>query len=318
MNLIVSIISLILLTIVPIKTQVRSVEEELFYNNCYNAYNSYALELENDNASYSLLVLIGEYDSKISYSIFFELVDSNKHELYIRTSEEMGFYPTVNSKGGCSVYNLISDGNVSIEIHQENVETFIYELKLIDLNNYNDVYKDKQILGNNKGFSDIEDLNNKTKATSPLTFILSIVFIFLIMGSIIIILVMYAFRKGLFNEDTLNKEFEQEHEFRDGIRDYISKFDEENMEIEAEEDVNNNDQINKEEPVKEVYKKNQNYDFEDIRDVSLILQEKGFKTNYQELSNNEKNEIMIELMKMRHMKEITDEEYRSEIIKLWM
>ena len=37
-----------------------------------------------------------------------------------------------------------------------------------------------------------------------------------------------------------------------------------------------------------------------------------------ELSNDSKNEIMLELMKMRHLQEITDEEYRSEVIKLWM
>ena len=50
----------------------------------------------------------------------------------------------------------------------------------------------------------------------------------------------------------------------------------------------------------------------------LLLQNKGFNTNYKELSNDSKNEIMLELMKMRHLQEITDEEYRSEVIKLWM
>ena len=101
---------------------------------------------------------------------------------------------------------------------------------------------------------------------------------------------------------------------RETIIDYISRFDEDNIEVEAEEvkfEI-------KEEPVKEVYKKTKNYDFDEVRDISILLQNKGFNTNYKELSNDSKNEIMLELMKMRHLQEITDEEYRSEVIKLWM
>ena len=39
--------------------------------------------------------------------------------------------------------------------------------------------------------------------------------------------------------------------------------------------------------------------------------------NYKELSMEDKNKVMLELMRMKDFKEITNDEYRSEVIKLW-
>ena len=315
MKLFFSILSLLFLSIMTLKTQPRSPEEEAFYNNNYQAYNSYATELEYETNGYSILVLVGDYEAKVSYSIFFELKDADNYKLYIKQASQEGYYPSVNSKGGSTVYNLSSTEVITIEIHQENVPTYLYELKPLDINNYQETYKDKIIQGNNLGFSEIEDLNNKDSKTPKLTIILSSVFLGIILISITILLIMFALKKGIFNQEVLDKEFEEEHNIRNQINDYLSNLDEENIEVEAEEIKS--DQTNNQE-TKEVYKKYNNYDFDEARDIAFLLQEKGYNTNYSELSNDEKNNVMLELMKMRHMKEITDEEYRSEVIKLWM
>ncbi len=314
MKLVFSILSLILLTMAPMKAHVRSAEEEAFYNNCYNAYNTYATELDYETNNYSILILVGDYDSNVSYSVFFEQNELNNYKLFITVGDNKGYYPSTDLKGGCSVYDLKSTSVIKIEVHQENTPTYYYELKTITNVDYQETYKDKVIIGNNKGFKAIDDKNNESKETTPLVFTLSIVFTVVIVGSIIVLLVFYSRKKGLFNQENIDKEFKDEHEMRETIKDYISRFDEDNIEVEAKEvkfEV-------KEEPVKEVYKKTKNYDFDEVRDVSLLLQNKGFNTNYKELSNDSKNEIMLELMKMRHLQEITDEEYRSEVIKLWM
>lgn len=314
MKLLFSILSLILLTMAPMKAHVRSAEEEAFYNNCYNAYNTYATELDYETNNYSILILVGDYDSNVSYSVFFEQEEVNNYKLFITVGDNKGYYPSTDLKGGCSVYDLKSTSVIKIEVHQENASIYYYELKPITYADYQETYKDKVIIGNNKGFKAIDDKNNESKETTPLVFTLSIVFTVVIVGSIIVLLVFYSRKKGLFNQENIDKEFKDEHEMRETIKDYISRFDEDNIEVEAEEvkfEV-------KEEPVKEVYKKTKNYDFDEVRDISLLLQNKGFNTNYKELSNDSKNEIMLELMKMRHLQEITDEEYRSEVIKLWM
>ena len=314
MKLLFTIFSLILLTMAPMKAHVRSVEEETFYNNCYNAYNSYSIELDYDSEYYGLLILVGEYESNVSYSVFFEQNEENNYKLFITVGDNNGYYPSTDLKGGCSVYDLKSTSVIKIEVYQESVAKYYYELNAKTNNDYQETYKDKIILGNNKGFKSIDDKNNESKETTPLVFILSIIFTVLITGSIIVLLVFYSRKKGFFNQEYLDKEFKDEHEMRETIKDYISRFDEDNIEVEAIEVKFET----KEEPVKEVYTKTKNYDFDEVRDISILLQNKGFNTNYKELSNDSKNEIMLELMKMRHLQEITDEEYRSEVIKLWM
>ena len=67
-----------------------------------------------------------------------------------------------------------------------------------------------------------------------------------------------------------------------------------------------------------IYEKNMKYDFDEERDISELLKQKGFDTNYSSLSTDDKNKIMLELMKMKEFNEITNEEYRAEVIKLWM
>ena len=96
-----------------------------------------------------------------------------------------------------------------------------------------------------------------------------------------------------------------------------SEFIENGDEVEVvDESIEENKDVDLNEPEKEVYTKVRDYE-DECRDISLILQEKGFNTNYKELSMDEKNKVMLELMRMKDFKEITSEEYRSEVIKLW-
>ena len=235
MKLLLSIFSLILLTMAPMKAHVRSAEEEAFYNNCYNAYNTYATELDYETNNYSILILVGDYDSNVSYSVFFEQNEENNYKLFITVGDNKGYYPSTDLKGGCSVYDLKSTSVIKIEVHQENTPIYYYELKTITNVDYQETYKDKVIIGNNKGFKAIDDKNNESKETTPLVFTLSIVFTVVIVGSIIVLLVFYSRKKGLFNQENIDKEFKDEHEMRETIKDYISRFDEDNIEVEAEE-----------------------------------------------------------------------------------
>ena len=316
MKLFLTIISFIVLSMVPLKTQTRSPEQEAFYNNCYNAYSSYAAVTENETNIYDILILIGEHNSNVSYSIYFEMNTIINYAITIKHGDEELASPVKNSSGGFAVYKLNANKPVSIEIFNKSQNKLIhlYELEETSLDSYNETYKDKMIQGQNKGFSSIDDLNNKTKSEAKFTIILSSIFLGLILLSITIILVLAARKKGIFNQEFIDQEFEDEHKMRDQIKDYISQYDEDNIEVEAHEikDAPTNTEI------KNVYEKPKNYDFDEVRDISLILQEKGFNTNYSEMSNNDKNDVMLQLMKMRDTKEITDEEYRSEIIKLWM
>ena len=144
-----------------------------------------------------------------------------------------------------------------------------------------------------------------------LIYLLSIIFTIIIILSIIIILILYVTKKGFFNKDIIDKEFEEQHKVRDDIHSFI-KEQSNIVEVTAEEvEI-------KEEESKEVYTKVKDYDTEVQRDISLLLKQKGYNTNYNALLTHEKNEVMLELMRMKDFKEITEEEYKEEIIKLWM
>ena len=142
----------------------------------------------------------------------------------------------------------------------------------------------------------------------PYIQILSLIFIGIILISGGILLFLFITKKGLFNSKKRDQEFEQQHKIRDEIQSFINNLEkEETIEVEVID-----------EEVKEVYEKHKFYDEEDLKDVSLLLKDKGFNVEYKTLTTEEKNKVMLELMRMKDSKEITEEEYKEEIIKLWM
>lgn len=295
-----SFFSGILILTLGIFTNFVKVEKNDFLNECHKGYNSYVVELQEEKSSYDLYVIIGEYDSVVSYSILFNPSDVKEYELVIKELNFNKQYKIeTNGYGGCTIYNLVSNRDLKIEITNHDIVTYSYELNYMSKEDYYTMYNGKLIYGDNLGM-EVYKLNSTTRLTT----ILSIIFCGVILLSIIIILITYIFKKGKFNEETRNIEFEEHHRFRDEINQYIKEEDV----IEVESEV-----------IQEQEKPDYQYrDYYEERDISEILRNKGFNTNYSALTMDEKNLIMLELMKMRDLKEISDEEYRSETIKLWM
>ena len=70
----------------------------------------------------------------------------------------------------------------------------------------------------------------------------------------------------------------------------------------------------------QVYERTRDYD-DEIDDnrpsVKSILSSRGFNTNYPDMSVEDKNKVMVELMMMREQKVINNDEYQHEIVDLW-
>ena len=299
----ISFLSIFLSLFVPLSNEQVNKKEE-FMQICNNGYNSYYVLTEEETYQYYLQVVCGEYNNEVSYSIIFTSSTPKEYNILLRQNNGRKYImlPT-DSRGDVIVYNLVLSKDMNIEIQTKNQTTFSYLIKKIDLVEYQS--KTNTFKGNNQGLPEAEI---KGVSNIGLTSTLSLIFFVIIIISIIIILVLYSTKKGMFNQETIDKEFEEQHQFRENIQNIV-KEQQSIYEVEAEEV--------KEEPVKEVYQKTKDYD-EEERDISLLLKEKGYNTNYNALLTHEKNEIMLELMKMRDFKEITEEEYKKEIIKLWM
>ena len=71
--------------------------------------------------------------------------------------------------------------------------------------------------------------------------------------------------------------------------------------------------------VKEVYEKRAYYDNDEDNNVSVkdILKENNYRTDYNNMTEEEKNKVMLFLMKLRYENKITEEQYKEEANRLW-
>lgn len=307
MKTIIFSIFIFLSSIIPLNNIGVEEEKNEFLSQCKEGYNSYALIESEETEKYILNIVIGEIDNEIGYSIFFYSQNPKEYEI-VFTNNNKSYNLKQNFRGDIIVHNLQLDNDYILNIQTNNITTNSKEINNINYETYMNLYSTIINNGNSIGL----EKNSLIKINNfSLTIILCMIFATIIIVSIIIILVLYVNKKGLFNEYKMNEEFAEEHQIKSTIEDYINNIPQ-NNEIEAEEvEV-------VEETRNDVYTKNKRYEDDEPRDISLLLNQKGFNTNYQELTTEEKNMIMVELMKMKNFQEITEEEYHAEIIKLWM
>lgn len=281
-----------------------------FNDNCQEGYNTYVTYQEIDNETYYLNIKLGEVKGSIGYSICFLSSEANQYDLKIISKGKTNSF-VEDERGDYLIYFLqINDIN-SLGIYFNNTLTKTIDLKSISLDEYNTLYGASLSTGSGIGFANSRNYDSPT----TLTMILSIVFAVIIILSIIVIIILSVTKKGWFNQENRTKQATITPNFRRSIDEV--EVVEETTEEEPKEVKEEKEEVKeeKEEP-KEVYQKTHYYDDEE-RDISKLLQDKGFNTNYQDLSMDEKNKVMLELMRMKDFKEITNEEYRSEVIKLW-
>ncbi len=165
-----------------------------------------------------------------------------------------------------------------------------------------------------------------TKLTVPHNYtnlIFIVVALAIVVSCGIIILVFWKSKKGMFNErlrkeDTfdfkefLNQNFDENIQEPDTI-----DLDEDEFSVEKEEDLKQDESLDKQ--PKNVYEKS----YKDIEEeksgfsISDYLRDKGLITDYKIASEEEKQSIMLELMRLRDEKKITNDEYLEEAYKLW-
>lgn len=275
-----------------------------FYEEVYKGYE-YLLQL-NDNTinteNYNLIVYAGLYQDEDYYSIYFSSNEPNQYDIALKyEGTDEYFYAKENARGDCLVYFLPLEKNLVVDIQLDGTTTNSTVIKLV---NFEEIERAQMIQGLGEGLESSIVLH---KQINPVVYTLSIVFSAVIVICIIVLSIVFTSKKGMFNKEKFNEEFKKEHQVREQIKEYIYEQNKV-MEVEAEE---------VQEEGKEVYQKQDKY-FEEERDISELLRKKGFNTNYSELTTDEKNQVMLELMKMKNFNEITEAEYKSEAIKLWM
>ncbi len=305
--------------LMPISSGVVDDKIETFNNEIKNGYECYYVVDSFSNISYSFKVVLGTYQDEVTSS--FILVSENPLEFYINIISNNEYY-TIDSdeRGDYIAYALPLSKDMQILIVDEEGITRFSE----SIEYYNDAqeFKEKNLLleiGENNGLTP-----TKLKGTNPnLSFtVLILVFVIIIFICLVVLFLFLIFKKGLFNSEKRKQ----------GIPQYTRYYTYNN-------NVNNNNVNNANKPYVEaevvdekiveenvdkpknnhVYDRHGNYE-EDIEikgNIDEIFAKKGLSRNYSSMTENEKNTIMLELMHLRDNKEISQEQYQQEIIKLW-
>ena len=295
---------LVLLSIIPITEPLPSIDnaQEYFFQTVEDEYKYFmqSTELSYYNDDLDIVIVQGIYGDVPSYGVSFY---SKDYIVALKTVD--GFYtlPQV-SKVSAMVVAVKADVTYEVVVYSQNGEEYQLPKRIIL----------KKFIEEDLNFDILEQGNNNFKPfvklnvyTFRLPFfkVLIIVFSSVIAVSLLGILLMFIFKKGLFDK---NKR-------KQGVLDIKSILEAE-TEDSASEDIFENCEVLS---VKEDEITDQTIEEpkEQIGDIKAYLQALGYVTDYNLLSEDEKNKIMLELMHLKDTEQISLKKYYEETYQLW-
>lgn len=258
------------------------------------AYEEYYLLTSKETDNFSFQLYVGKSKKGISYAAM--LINSSPKEyklMYADSDSSNGSLLEFKTNGRGDIHLLAFTVKRSgkILVTTKNGKSTVFEADVLsELTDaiYNDLVKGKTKNTGANGDIDIltdEEIFGKSEALGfgkTINIVLG-VFIALATGFLITFLVITNKRKG--KKGTIKSE-------EDIIIENLEKMIDESMKV-----------VKTEEPV--------------FFEPKKLLTENGFTTNYKGMSETQKEEIMLFLMKAYDEKKITEKDYKKEIIELW-
>lgn len=280
-----------------------------------NAYSKYQVYVNYSTPNYNLIVVRGECNNRLSYGIMFysEISKNYSIKLFGSNSE---YRIKTDSRG--DVYSL------AIKNPSERIEVKVYlgdKEQSLPINIYLDDFSSSDLNGAIEGIGNGTSFDRLTKGSLRTIDIYMIVCAGVIITCFTIILIYYFRRSGMFDkkirsEGVFNfKEFiesniEEEHHEEVPIKDIIDLEEDKYHEV-----------VEEKQEEKNVYNKLKDESFysDEASGFPLedYLKDKGFILDYSLIDDEEKNKIMLELIKLKDNRKITNDEYLEEVYKLW-
>ena len=270
------------------------------------AYDTYTVDVY-ENENYTLAVVQGMCNDTLSYGVFLASYESGKYVIKLFIDEKEYSLPQ-DSRKDTMVYAVnmpTKETYVCVYDSVGSISTKRLEVKLDvntvdDLNNKNTLYH-----GMNRGV-EVSTMSRRYNIKKVLIFI-SAISLFIIIGGIIIIIFLKKNKKGLFNKENA---YQSDIEYFPKDEAVSDSNIQENDEYEVKDETDE---------VREVYQKKYYFDDDEENYINItpLLEEKGYKTNYQDMSEEEKNEVMIYFMTLRHEGKISEAQYKRETSRLW-
>ena len=273
-----------------------------FYENVSNSYNYYE-NYENINTeNYELTIIRGLINNKAYYGIYFNSLNGT-NDLQIIYEDTRYSVSDKDKDGSFVIVSLRSDNIYELVLRSDGKDQVLKKLEIFLPSS---VDKDKMIVGEGNG--PVEPEFVLVKLNSPIVQYAIYVSIAVICFSVLIIFLLFIFRKGFFNKE------KRKMRIVNTMAIYNSK----------SQALNEDDLITPvEEPTDEVneYIREENYSSDnkeyEVTDIKEYLKSYGFNTNYSSLSDEEKNQIMLRLMFLKDNHKISLDNYYEETKQLW-
>lgn len=282
------LISIIPLTVnIDAKSSILSHNE--FMEEVNTRYESYRVYQSNDNDIFSLTIVQGIYNGKPTYGLCF--TTERKYKVILLTN---GVAYSLNEKLIDNAQTAIAfrvDSILSIDIVDEKNN----RIEIENLTPFTKVSFEKNediITGENKGGSLSQVSIYSQKYNFITVTIIILVAVIAITG--ILILIFYLKRRGIFSKDKMNENVINMREL---------------LKEDTKDHVETNEYFKNEETIEDKV--------EEVTDIKAYLRDKGFITNYTSLSEEEKNRVMLELIKLKNEKRISQDRYYEETSELW-
>lgn len=281
-----------------------------FHGKVNAGYETYREVIYYENPYYEISIIQGINNDEVTFGLLFynhkPASDPHRVAIFIKGKE---YKLKTNSRKDIFAPAIALKDDVEIRIYDSfgRKRGNSFYLQAMDATNFRSTFDDLSI-GENSGI-ELSKLS-RNFGVLKLEVLLLIIFASIIIICGLIILILFITKKGMFNE---KKKIENIFNFREFAKTLYEQAEYQepffNREEEEEEFIE----------VTPIYERQRLYEGEEEQevDVTKLLQEKGFNVDYHSLSEAEKNEIMLELMMMRDLKEITLEQYQQEVIKLW-
>lgn len=302
----IKLLLIISMLIMSFPTAVSNKYDE-YLSGINEAYDKYTIDVY-ENENYTLAIVQGICNDTLSYGVFLASYQSGAYVIKLFIDEKEYSLPQ-DSRKDTMVYAVNMPAKETYVCVYDNlgaISTKRLEVKLDvgsidDLNDKNTLYH-----GMNRGV-EVSTMARRYNVKKVLVFISAISF-FIIVAGVIIIIFLKKNKKGLFNKDNI---YQSDIEYFPKEQSKEEKsYNQENDGYEIKEDTNE---------VKEVYQKKYYFDDdeEEYIDIVPLLEAKGYKTNYKDMSEEEKNEVMIFFMTLRYEGKISEAQYKRETSRLW-
>lgn len=296
-----------------------------YVNEIKSSYEEYVLVEEYTNNYYDLQLYAGKINEKIYYGIYFKNKIPNEYNLKLYYNSKDYVLPTT-TRGDvmAPAVDLSDTANFSIiiydksDFYQYGISDF-QNIDTLDLEEFSKL--ENKLTGQGQGVT-ASRIRSNFKIEERLIIYIVLVSVLLTCG--IIIFIYYKKKRGMFSPDIKSANVFNFKDFlnaasQDIQEDYVDATSDSTYNDTYEDDKVTEDveEQNKERVVNQTYVWHHYEEEKSDFDFKGHLSELNLPTNYEIASLEDKNKIMLELMRLKDQNKITQDDYLDEISELW-